>query len=71
MENNYIWLITANGLPVETHENKSIACAIAAKWNQGTSSKIEVHKVPLYKSYKIDNSKKIKEEKLAVNYLPI
>ena len=51
IENNYIWLIMANGLPVETHEDKSTAYLIATQWNQGTSSKIEVYKVPLCKKH--------------------
>ena len=46
IENSYIWLITANGLPVETHEDQHTAYAIATKWNQGTSSNIELRKIP-------------------------
>ena len=68
-ENSYIWLITANGLPVETHEDQHTAYAIATKWNQGTSSNIELHKIPLYKNQKITNFKEIREKNLEIGYL--
>ena len=52
MKSEYVWLITANNLPVEIHENRHTADSVVSKWSRNTSSNIQLYKVPLYKSLK-------------------
>ena len=62
MKNKYVWLITANNLPIEIYEDQQTANSIAAKWDKNTSSDIQIYKIPFYKKLKKSVLEQIEED---------